>query len=259
MAYEIEPEIARWAGPPPEAEGRPFEAWLEKFTGTSRVVAEELAVLGAAADDDLITIPDGRKLLAVDYVALKAFADANQFHESNIWRAVKRGRSGRVTAVKGFFWYQVTDITALSGCAELKRLYLDINRIADISALASCRELRQLSLGGNRIRDISALASCAKLDALFLEYNEIADVSALAGCSRLTTLNLQGNQLTNISGLTSLGRLAGLYLGENQIADVSALERCKGLWSVSLPGNPLAEGSEDVLMRLHERGVAVHY
>ena len=57
------------------------EAWVEKFTGTSRIVAEELAAAGAPADDDLVTIPDGRKLLAGEYLAVMTFAYANQMTE----------------------------------------------------------------------------------------------------------------------------------------------------------------------------------
>ena len=87
-------------------EGRPSEAWVEKFAGTTRLIAEELAALGAAADNDLITIPDGRKVLAVDYVALMTFAYANQIDEWTLWRMVKRGRSGRVTAVREFLWHR---------------------------------------------------------------------------------------------------------------------------------------------------------
>ena len=264
MADEIDPLAARLGlmlDIPRPAAGRLSEAraWSEKFTGTSRVVAEELAALGAAADDDLVTIPDGRKVLAVEYVALMTFASANQISEWTLWRRVKRGRSGRVTVVGEFHWRGVTDITALAGCTKIKRLYLDGNHIADISALARCRDLRHLWLGTNRITDISALASCAKLDTLSLANNRITDISALAGCSRLITLNLQGNRLTDISGLTSLRRLGWLYLGHNQITDISALERCRRLRCVSVRSNPLAEGSEEVMVKLHERGVTVDY
>ena len=235
------------------------EAWVEKFTGTSRIVAEELAAAGAAADDDLITIPDGRKLLAVEYLALMTFAYANQMTEWTLWRRVKRGRSGRVAAVGEFYWRRLTDITALASCTKIKALYLTGNHIADISALASCRELRSLWLGTNRITDISALAGCGKLDTLSLENNGVADISALTGCARLTTLSLQGNRLTEISGLASCRRLGWLYLGENQITDISALERCTRLRCVSLRGNPLAKGSEEVIAKLRARRVTVDF
>ena len=232
------------------------EAWVEKFSGTSRIVAEELAAAGAAADDDLVTIPDGRKLLAVEYLALMTFAYANQMTEWTLWRRVKIGRSGRV--VRGeFYWRRVTDITALASCTKLKALYLTGNDIADISALASCRELRSLWLGTNRITDISSLASCGRLDTLSLENNGIADISALTGCARLTTLSLQGNRLIEISGLASCRRLKRLFLGYNQITDISALERCTRLQWVSLRDNPLAEGSAEVIAKLRARGVQV--
>ena len=77
MADEIDPLAARLGlivDYPRDTAGRLPEAWVEKFTGTSRLVAEELAAAGAAADDDLVTIPDGRKLLAVEYLALMTFA-----------------------------------------------------------------------------------------------------------------------------------------------------------------------------------------
>ena len=219
------------------------EAWVEKFSGTSRIVAEELAAAGAAADDDLVTIPDGRKLLAVEYLALMTFAYANQMTEWTLWRRVKIGQSGRV--VRGeFYWRGLTDITALASCTKLKALYLTGNDIADISALASCRELRSLWLGTNRITDISALASCGKLDTLSLENNGVADISALTGCARLTTLNLQGNRLIEISGLASYGRLGWLYLGENQITDISGA-RTLHATSVRIPSRqPPRQGEQ---------------
>ena len=262
MADEIDPLAARLGlivDSPRHAAGRLPEVWSEKFTGTSRLLAEELAALGALADDDLVTIPDGRKLLAVEYLALMTFAYANQMTEWTLWRRVKRGRSGRVTAVGEFYWRRVTDITALASCTKIKALYLTGNDIADISALASCRELRSLWLGTNRITDISSLAGCGKLDTLSLENNGIADISALTGCARLTTLNLQGNRLIEISGLASCGRLSRLYLGDNQITDISALERCTRLRWVSLRDNPLAEGSKEVIAKLRARGVQVDY
>jgi len=233
------------------------EAWVEKFTGTSRIVAEELAAAGAAADDDLVTIPDGRKLLAVEYLALMTFAYANQMTEWTLWRRVKRGRSGRVAAVGEFYWRGVTDITALASCPKIKVLYFTGNDIADISALASCGELRSLWLGTNRITDISALAGCGKLDTLSLENNAITHISALTGCARLTTLSLQGNRVTEISGLASCRRLKRLFLGYNQITDISALERCARLQWVSLRDNPLTEGSAEVIAKLRARGVQV--
>ena len=261
MADEIDPLAARLGlivDFPRDAAGRLPEVWSEKFTGTSRLLAEELAALGAAADDDLVTIPDGRKFLAVEYLALMTFASANQMTEWTLWRRVKIGRSGRV--VRGeFYWRRVRDITALASCTKIKALYLTGNDIADISALASCRELRSLWLGTNRITDISALASCGKLDTLSLENNGVADISAIAGCARLITLNLQGNRLTEISGLASYGRLGWLYLGENQITDISALERCTRLRCVSLRGNPLAKGSKEVIAKLRDRRVTVDY
>jgi len=260
MADEIDPLAARLGlivDFPRDATGRLPEVWSERFTGASRLLAEELAALGALADDDLVTIPDGRKLLAVEYLALMTFASANRISERTLWRRIKIGRSGRVAAVGEFYWRRLTDIAALTSCTKLKALYLTGNDIADISALASCRELRSLWLGTNRITDISALASCGKLDTLSLENNGVADISAIAGCARLITLNLQGNRLTEISGLASYGRLGWLYLGENQITDISALERCTRLRCVSLRGNPLAKGSKEVIAKLRDRRVTV--
>ena len=124
MADEIDPLAARLGlivDPPRHAAGRLPEVWSERFTGTSRLLAEELAALGAAADDDLVTIPDGRKLLAVEYLALMTFAYANQMTEWTLWRRVKRGRSGRVAAVGEFYWRRVTDIAPLRAARRSRR------------------------------------------------------------------------------------------------------------------------------------------
>ena len=84
MADEIDPLAARLGlivDAPRDAADRIPEVWSERFTGISRLLAEELAALGAAADDDRVTIPDGRKLLAVEYLALMTFASANRISE----------------------------------------------------------------------------------------------------------------------------------------------------------------------------------
>ena len=61
------------------------EAWVEKFAGTSRIVAGARGGRGCGRHD-LITIPDGRKLLAVEYLALMTFTYANQMTEWTLWR-----------------------------------------------------------------------------------------------------------------------------------------------------------------------------
>ena len=52
---------------------------------------------------------------------------------------------------------KITDISALSGLANLEVLYLDYNQIADISVLSGLTNLTVLDLDNNKITDISAL------------------------------------------------------------------------------------------------------
>ena len=78
----------------------------------------------AALEDELVTIPDGRTLLASEHEALMTFARANGISEERLWKGVSEiSPCGRVT-VGNFVWCEVTDPSALAHCTKIENLAL---------------------------------------------------------------------------------------------------------------------------------------
>jgi len=65
-------------------------------------------------------------------------------------------------------------------------------QLTDVSALAGCAALHTISLACcERLRDVSGLSGCAALHTLDLsECDDLSDVSALGGCAALQRLDL---------------------------------------------------------------------
>jgi len=81
------------------------------------------------------------------------------------------------------FQGNVTDVSALGGCARLHTLDLSYCRqLLDVSALGGCAALRTLDLSQcSLLSDVSALAGCAALHTLDLwGCYRVTDVSVLA-------------------------------------------------------------------------------
>lgn len=100
--------------------------------------------------------------------------------------------------------------------ANIESLDFDWCDISDISPIANCKELKELLLSGNKITDITPLAALTKLTTLELDTNHITDLSPLAGMENLERLSLYGNDnltdLTPLAGLKKLITEGGLEL-----------------------------------------------
>jgi len=155
----------------------------------------------------------------------------------------------------------ITDLTGLEHCVNLKELHLQKNRIKDLSPLASLGHLSTLSLHDNQIRDISPLSNLTGLTELKLTKNQINNIAALGTLTKLRYLYLSENQVRDISVLARLPNLKIVMLSHNQISDISPLVRNTGLGKgdeVGLTGNPLSQESLNKhLSALRERGVDV--
>ena len=104
---------------------------------------------------------------------------------------------------------EIEDISSISKCISLIRLYLGYNKIKDISPLSNCALVAFLDLGHNKIEDISALSNCISLTRISLNSNKIGDVSALLlKCTLLDYIDLRN---TNISNRPVLDRVISIY------------------------------------------------
>ncbi|MFP3898182.1 MAG: InlB B-repeat-containing protein [Dehalococcoidia bacterium] len=155
----------------------------------------------------------------------------------------------------------ITNLTGLQYCTDLKYLFLVDNQISDISPLATLASLQRLFLGSNQISSISSLTNLTNLTELGLWENQISNISPLANLTNLSVLYLADNQISNLSPLTNLTNLSVLYLWSNQISDIGPLVDNTGLGTddyVDLRWNPLSSTSIGThIPALQGRGVTV--
>jgi len=77
---------------------------------------------------------------------------------------------------------------------KLKTLILSgTNKLTDVGALAGLTQLKKLYLSNNQLTDLSPLAKLTQLEQLYLSNNQITDLIPVAGLSKLTHLDLGNN------------------------------------------------------------------
>jgi Leucine-rich repeat (LRR) protein/outer membrane protein assembly factor BamB len=141
----------------------------------------------------------------------------------------------------GLWSNQISDISPLSGLINLQYLDLEENQISDIKALSALTNLGALYLDGNQITDISPLSGLTNLQELGLGSNQVSDISPLGGLTNLQKLGLCENQISDISPLSGLTNLQVLYLWGNQISDISPLSGLTNLQELHLWGSQISD------------------
>ncbi len=141
------------------------------------------------------------------------------------------------------------DLTPLSSCSSLQKLYLYSNQLQtiDLAPLSSCSSLQALHLDGNQLQtiDLAPLSSCSSLQTLNLYSNQLQsiDLAPLSSCSSLQTLNLYNTQLQTIdlAPLSSCPNLQALTLSDTQLQtiDLAPLSSCSSLQKLWLDRNQL--------------------
>ena len=192
----------------------------------------------------------------------------------------------------------IDDLTGLEGAAgDLRRLFLDRNRITDIAPLGGLRFLRELTLGQNTVEDWTPLAGMDSLYLLSLDGNSlhelpalpsglaylyvadnsISDIDDLADMRDLEELDVSGNAITSLDPLAGIrlrylhandnevvdlspavsSRLRELRARNNAVRDISPLLDGTQLLMVDVRRNPLRDDALRVLEALRERRVTV--
>ena len=134
--------------------------------------------------------------------------------------------------------------------ADVTELSLGGLEITDISALAECTQLRDLDLRDNKITDLSALAELTELERLCLWNNQVEDLSPLLGMTKLRYLDIDTNAVSDILVLSQLTQLEELWLNNNPIESIEPLSTLTGLTRLGLKNLALTDDSLDVLMGL---------
>lgn len=133
------------------------------------------------------------------------------------------------------------DISALSSCTSIEELSLvgdNLNR-TDITALGGLINLRKLNLGWNAIHDISPLSSLTGLTSLGIWGNQIRDLSPVAVLTNLEYLDFADNQVTDITSVSGLTNLKQLWMYHNGIKDISPVSGLSKLQVLMLYDNPI--------------------
>ncbi|PSN14916.1 hypothetical protein C7293_09530 [filamentous cyanobacterium CCT1] len=119
---------------------------------------------------------------------------------------------------------QVSDVSPLSGLAQLSSLDLSRTQVSDVSPLSGLAQLSYLSLEQTQVSDVSPLSGLAQLRELFLAQTQVSDVSPLSDLAQLSYLSLAQTQVSDVSPLSGLAQLRYLSLDQTQVSDVSPLK-----------------------------------
>jgi len=129
------------------------------------------------------------------------------------------------------------NIVVLEKLVNLKRLYLEENRIGNISSLRNLVKMKELSLENNTVRDVTPLGNLVNLDYLNLGRNEIHDITPLRNLVNLEYLNLGSNDIDDITPLRNLVNLEYLNIWNNNLRDVTPLGNLVNLSYLNLERN----------------------
>lgn len=109
--------------------------------------------------------------------------------------------------------------------------------ITDLSGLEYCLDLREISLRNNLIADLSPLSVLTNLILLDLNNNQASDLSPISALSNLITLRLKGNGISTLPPLDALISLEVLTAGQNELSDLTPLRDLPALEAAGLADN----------------------
>ena len=219
----------------PEEETQEEEEETTEEEGDETPEEEEDEASEEEGSDGQVVIPDANLRAAIEAALGKARGapiTVADMETLNLLHAADRGISNLTglefaTNLKRLFleWNRITDISALGSLTNLTELWLNVNNITDISALGSLTNLTDLVLGRINTSDISVLGGLTNLKRLWLGGNNLSDsnVSVLSGLTNLTSLSLSDTKITDVSVLRGLTNLTWLDLNNTKITDVSVL------------------------------------
>lgn len=148
---------------------------------------------------------------------------------------------------------QITDITGIQHCVNLKFLNLENHRITQITPILNLIHLTHLNFGKNSIKNIAPISNLVNLTFLGLADNKTSDILALANLISLETLIINNNRITDISALENLTNLRKLEIQFNSLDDISVMANLRKLKHLQIRSNGLGliqisdlEGLEDI-------------
>uniref|UniRef100_A0A1I8GH90 Protein phosphatase 1 regulatory subunit 22 n=1 Tax=Macrostomum lignano TaxID=282301 RepID=A0A1I8GH90_9PLAT len=141
----------------------------------------------------------------------------------------------------------LTRITGLERCFNLRWLSINYNHVSRIEGLDSCSQLEELLATHNLIGTMPT-GTYPALRHLNLAHNCIEQIGTGLLAPNLTSLNLLNNHVSSLAGIDKHSSLAQLFIGLNRIQDTRELFYLKSLQSLlilDLGENPIASNSHN--------------
>ncbi len=129
----------------------------------------------------------------------------------------------------------LTDISGLSGCTQVKTLYLYNNPISDITVLENMIGLEQLNLASTEVSDLSPVIS-DKIKALYLEHTNVSDFSVLKEFPSIEDVRVSNATKEEIEQLLQIENLKNLSLFESEVDSLLMFRQVPGLLGLELAG-----------------------
>ena len=113
--------------------------------------------------------------------------------------------------------------------SRLTSLLAQNNELSDISVLSTCQELRNLNIENNHISSLESLASCQRLVTLSANKNRLTDLKGL-NSQKLTVIELADNQITNADALAKLKSIDKKHIYINLVGNpLQSMRLAKGI------------------------------
>lgn len=119
--------------------------------------------------------------------------------------------------------WKATELAALAGLVELRRLSLSASAAADFGFLAQLPRLESVDLSQSKLSSLTALAGARGLKELDVGFTGVSDLSPLRALTGLTRLRLHDTQVVDIAPLAALRTLKELSLSSTAVADLQPL------------------------------------
>ncbi len=139
------------------------------------------------------------------------------------------------------FWHAFSDLSAISGLTQLKKLTLSSGQLSDISVLSGFEHLTYLSIRRSKVTDLTPISSLSELEQLVISDTEITDLSPVSGLSKLQYFYAENSQLQTLAPLANAKGLLTLNAANNQIEDIGVLADMTALNWVELKSNQISD------------------
>ncbi|MFA5922384.1 MAG: leucine-rich repeat domain-containing protein [Methylococcaceae bacterium] len=116
-----------------------------------------------------------------------------------------------------------SDLSPLSGLANLQELSVWNTNVSDLSPLSGLANLQKLVAWDTHVTNLTPLSGLANLQELNVLRTRVTDLSPLSSLAHLKKLNVSHTLVTDLSPLSGLANLKKLDVSRTLVTDLSPL------------------------------------